>query len=125
MSKTRIFNSYNVFQPAEGEPVHSAITEKDAIVVAWHIKPSQKIPKHTHFNGQDTWTNLTGRRKYYLDKAGTRNSIVIGHLVAADTGCVTGVFNSLAAAGYQLVSQRILLLSILNHLVHENTFGSR
>jgi len=105
MTKTRIFYSYKIFKTGEGEPVHSVIIEKDAIVVAWYIKPSQKIPKHTHFNSQDTWTNLTGRRKYYLDKVGTRNSIVIGDLVAADTGCVTGVFNSPAAAGYQLISQ--------------------
>ena len=35
MSKTRIFDSSQFFQPTDGEPIRSVITEsKDAVVVA-------------------------------------------------------------------------------------------
>ena len=72
MSITRIFSSSKFFQPSDGEPVRSIVTEsKEAVVVAWYIKPGQAIPAHTHPNGQDTWTVLTGKGDYYLDKAGT------------------------------------------------------
>jgi quercetin dioxygenase-like cupin family protein len=95
MSTTRIFNSSKFFQPTDGEPVRSVVTEsKDAVVVAWYIKPGQKILAHTHPNGQDTWTVLTGRGEYYLDKAGTTKPIIAGDVVVAHTGCVHGVFNN-------------------------------
>lgn len=117
MSVTRIFNSSNFFQPTDGEPIRSVIAEsKDAVIVAWHIKPGQEIPAHIHPNGQDTWTILTGQGEYYLDMVGTTKPIVEGDVVVAPTGCVHGVFNngdeplvfisvvSPADAGYQLVS---------------------
>src|SRR4028118_2172662 len=92
MSTTRIFNSSKFLQPTDGEPVRSVVTEsKDAVVVAWYIKPGQEIPAHIHPNGQDTWTVLTGRGEYYLDKAGTTKPIVAGDVVVAHTGCVHGV----------------------------------
>ena len=96
--------------------VRSLRNTKDAVVVAWYIKPGQAIPAHTHPNGQDTWTVLTGKGEYYLDKAGTTKSIVAGDVVVAHTGCVDRVFNngdeplvfisvvSPPNAGYQLVS---------------------
>ena len=38
MSATRIFSSSEFFQPAEGEPIRSVITEsRDAVVVAWYV----------------------------------------------------------------------------------------
>ncbi|HLO51200.1 MAG TPA: cupin domain-containing protein, partial [Kamptonema sp.] len=93
------------------------ITEsKDAVIVAWYIKPGQTISPHIHSHGQDTWTILTGMGEYYLDKAGTTKPIVAGDVVVAQTGCVHGVFNngneplvfisvvSPADAGYELVS---------------------
>ena len=117
MSTTRIFNSSKFFQPTDGEPIRSVVTEsEDAVVVAWYIKPGQEIAAHIHPNGQDTWTVLTGKGEYYLDKAGTTKPIVAGDVVVAHTGCVHGVFNngdeplifisvvSPADAGYQLVS---------------------
>jgi quercetin dioxygenase-like cupin family protein len=117
MSMDRIFNSSKFFQPTDGEPVRSVVTEsKDAVVVAWFIKPGQKIPAHIHPNGQDTWTILTGKGEYYLDKVGTTQPIMAGDVVVAHTGCVHGVFNSgdeplvfisvvsPADAGYQLVA---------------------
>jgi len=69
MSTTRIFNSSKFFQPTDGEPIRSVVTEsEDAVVVAWYIKPGQEIPAHIHPNGQDTWTVLTGKGEYYSQK---------------------------------------------------------
>jgi quercetin dioxygenase-like cupin family protein len=116
MNTIRIFNSSEFFQPTDGEPVRSVVTEsKDAVVVAWYIRPGQEIPAHIHPNGQDTWTILSGKGEYYLDEAGTRKPIVAGDVVIAHTGCVHGVFNngdeplefisvvSPSDAGYQLL----------------------
>jgi quercetin dioxygenase-like cupin family protein len=117
MTTARIFNSSNFFQPTDGEPVRSVVTEsKDAVIVAWYIKPEQEILAHTHPAGQDTWTILAGKGEYYLDKAGTTKASVAGDVVVAHPSCVHGVFNnsdeplvfisvvSPADAGYQLVS---------------------
>jgi quercetin dioxygenase-like cupin family protein len=117
MSANRIFNSYQFFQPTDGEPIRSVVTQsQDAVVVAWYINPGQEIAAHVHPNGQDTWTILTGKGEYYLDVAGTTKSIVSGDVVVARVGCVHGVFNngdeplvfisvvSPADAGYELVS---------------------
>lgn len=117
MNMTRIFHSSDFFQPTDGEPIRSVITEsQDAAVVTWYIKPGQEIPPHIHPSGQDTWIILTGEGKYYSDKAGTTKPIVAGDVVIAHPNCVHGVFNnsdqilvfisvvSPAAAGYQLVS---------------------
>ena len=95
MSTTRIFHSSDFFQPADGEPVRSVVTEsQDAIVVAWYIKPGQEIPAHIHPNGQDTWTILAGGGEYYLDQAGTTKAIATGDVVIAPIGCVHGVLNN-------------------------------
>jgi quercetin dioxygenase-like cupin family protein len=117
MNTTRIFNSSDFFQPTDGEPIRSVVTEsKDAIVVAWYIKPGQEIPAHIHPNGQDTWTVLSGKGEYYLDEAGSSKPIVLGDVVIAHAGCVHGVLNngneplifisvvSPSDAGYQLIS---------------------
>ncbi len=117
MSTNRIFKSSEFFQPTDDEPIRSVVTEsKDAVVVAWHIKPGQEIPPHIHPNGQDTWTILSGKGEYYLDEAMTRKEIAAGDVVVAHTGCIHGVFNhgdrplvfisvvSPSDAGYQLLS---------------------
>lgn len=116
MSELRIFDSSKFFQPAEGEPIRSVISESsNSTVVAWHINPNQKIPPHIHPNGQDTWTILSGKGEYYIDEAGTTKTIVAGNIVIAQTGAVHGVFNngdqplvfisvvSPSSAGYQLI----------------------
>lgn len=113
----RIFKSAEFFQPADGEPIRSLITEsKDATVVAWYVKPGQEIALHLHPQGQDTWTILSGKGDYYLDEAGTKQLIVAGDVVIAPTGCIHGVLNtsdeplifisvvSPSDAGYQRVS---------------------
>ncbi|WP_197484551.1 cupin domain-containing protein [Phormidesmis priestleyi] len=117
MSVTRIFNSSDFFQPTDGEPIRSVVTEsRDATIVAWYIKPNQEIPAHIHPHGQDTWTILSGTGDYYLDKSGKTQPIVAGDVVIASIGRVHGVVNTgeeplifisvvaPAEAGYQLVS---------------------
>lgn len=117
MNTNRIFNSADFFQPTDGEPIRSVVTESnDAVVVAWYIKPGQEIAAHIHPNGQDTWTILSGSGDYYLDKAGTTKPIAAGNVVVAPIDCVHGVCNNSdeplvfisvvapADAGYQLVS---------------------
>ncbi|MDX2099942.1 MAG: cupin domain-containing protein [Leptolyngbyaceae cyanobacterium bins.59] len=95
MSPSRIFNSSDFFQPADGEPVRSVITESDhAVVVAWYIQPGQTVLPHVHPEGQDTWTILTGKGTYYLDTTGTTQPIVAGNVVVAPIGCVHGVVNT-------------------------------
>lgn len=116
MSKDRIFNSSQFLQPNDDEPIRSVVTEsQDAVVVAWHVNPKQKIAPHIHPNGQDTWTVLSGKGEYYLDTTGDTKQIVAGDIAVAPIGCVHGVFNSgdeplifisvvtPAAAGYQLI----------------------
>jgi quercetin dioxygenase-like cupin family protein len=117
MCITRIFTSSQFLQPNDGEPIRSVVTEsKDAVVVAWYVKPGQEILPHIHPNGQDTWTIVSGKGEYYLDEFGNKKSIVAGDIVVAYTGCVHGVLNNgdeplifisvvaPADAGYQLIS---------------------
>lgn len=116
MSKARIFDSSQFFQAADGEPIRSVVTESpDAVVVAWHVNPDQKISPHIHPSGQDTWTIISGYGEYYLDEIGTTQTISSGDIVIAHAGSVHGVFNNgneplvfisvvcPATAGYQLV----------------------
>ncbi len=117
MNKIRVFPSSKFFQATDEEPIRSVVTESDdAVVVAWYIKQGQKIPAHIHPNGQDTWTILSGKGEYYLDKSGAMQPIAAGDVVIAHAGSVHGVFNngdeplvfisvvSPASAGYQLIS---------------------
>lgn len=91
----RIFNSAEFFQPTDGEPIRSVITESpEATVVAWYIQPGQEIAAHIHPQGQDNWTILSGTGEYYLDAAGARQTIAKGDVVIAPVGAVHGVLNS-------------------------------
>jgi quercetin dioxygenase-like cupin family protein len=95
MNAQRIFQSAHFFQPADGEPLRSVITESsDAVVVAWHVKPGQRIASHVHPHGQDTWTILAGHGEYVLEATGTSRRVNAGDVVVAPTGCVHGVYNS-------------------------------
>ncbi|AFY92019.1 cupin domain-containing protein [Chamaesiphon minutus] len=118
MDTERIFKSARFLQPNDREPIRSVITTSPhATVVAWYVLPQQEIPAHQHPEGQDTWTILSGQGEYYLDRAGTTKSIVIGDVVIAPAGAVHGVYNdsdeplifiSIVApsdAGYELVDR--------------------
>ena len=116
MSNSRIFDSAKFFQSTDGEPIRSVVTESpDTVVVAWYINPNQEIAPHLHPHGQDTWTILQGKGKYYLDQQGNTEAIAAGDIVIAPKGFVHGVLNdgeeplvfistvSPATAGYQPV----------------------
>ena|SRR5581483_10618539 len=116
MNSNRIFNSADFFQPCDSDPVRSVVTQSpEAVVVAWYLKPGQRIAPHVHPQGQDTWTILAGQGEYILDAAGASCSIAAGDVIVAFTGSVHGVHNngdqplmfisvvSPAEAGYQLV----------------------
>ncbi|ECK2142783.1 cupin domain-containing protein [Salmonella enterica subsp. enterica serovar Enteritidis] len=116
MEKSRIFTSSTFLQPVNGEPVRSLVTQTDDIViVAWHVRPGQSILPHIHPGGQDIWIIQAGNGDYYIDDAGSTQSINAGDVVIAYTGQVHGVINngqeplifisvlSSAGAGFQLV----------------------
>jgi quercetin dioxygenase-like cupin family protein len=119
MNDNRIFHSAKFFQPTDGEPIRSVISESpESTIVAWYIQPQQSIPAHIHPQGQDTWTILSGQGEYFLDRAGTTRSIVKGDVVIAPTGSVHGVSNnsneplvfisvvSPSTAGYELITSQ-------------------
>jgi quercetin dioxygenase-like cupin family protein len=116
MSPTRIFASTTAFQPSDGEPLRTVVTESAAaVIVAWYLKPGQSIAPHIHPQGQDSWTILSGHGEYQLDALGTCQPIESGDVVVAPIGAVHGVVNSgdealmfisvvsPGAAGYELV----------------------
>lgn len=95
MNPKRHFTVVEFLQPADGEPIRSVITESaDAAVVAWYVKPGQRISAHVHPQGQDTWTILSGRGEYQLAADGNSRPLVSGDVVVAHRGEVHGVFNS-------------------------------
>lgn len=94
MSQERIYKSAECFQPTDGDPIRSVVAESpEAVIVAWHVKPGQRIAAHVHPHGQDTWTILSGQGQYQVDATGEKRLIVAGDIVVANTGKVHGVFN--------------------------------
>jgi quercetin dioxygenase-like cupin family protein len=116
MSPQRFFKVADFLRPADGEPIRSVITESaDAAVIAWCVKPGQRIPAHVHPDGQDTWTILSGCGQYSVSAHGESIAIDEGDVLVAHRGEVHGVLNtgqqdlvfisvvSPAAAGFQPV----------------------
>lgn len=94
MNAPRLFHSADVMQVSQGDPIRTVVTEsQDAVVVAWHVEPGQRIAAHVHPGGQDTWTILSGQGLYQVDVAGNCQAITAGDIVIAYTGCVHGVYN--------------------------------
>lgn len=90
----RLYKSADFMAPTDGEPIRSVVTQSShATVVAWHIKPGQRIAPHVHPQGQDTWTVLSGSGQYLLDSEGSTQTIVPGDILVAHPGEVHGVFN--------------------------------
>ena len=115
MSDQRVLHWADHLQPADGEPVRSVVTQSvDAVVVAWVVKPGQRITPHVHPIGQDVWTIVAGRGDYIEDASGTTRPVKAGDVAVARAGQVHGahntgaeplVFMSVVApaeAGYQL-----------------------
>jgi len=117
MSPERLFKVSEFLQPADGEPIRSVITESaDAAVVAWYVKPGQRISAHVHPDGQDTWTILSGCGEYHVSAHGESIAIAKGDVLVAHRREVHGVLNtgqeplvfvsvvSPAASGFEPVS---------------------
>jgi len=117
MSHQRVYKSQDYMQPSADEPIRSVIVESaHSVIVAWHVKPGQAIAPHTHPDGQDTWTILSGEGRYQVDADGNAVSIAPGDVVVAGKGQVHGIlctsmeplqFISVVApldAGYALLS---------------------
>jgi quercetin dioxygenase-like cupin family protein len=95
MSLQRVFKVADHLQPNDGEPIRSVIhATGDAAVVAWTVKPGQRISPHVHPMGQDTWTILEGEGEYQLDSAAHTAHITAGDVVVAPAGAVHGAVNS-------------------------------
>lgn len=112
----RTFDSQQFMQPSEGDPIRSVVVQTEhAVVVAWHVRPGQRIAAHVHPHGQDTWTVLSGTGQYQVDASGDVRTLVPGDIAVAYANCVHGVFNhgsepltfisvvSPSEAGYELV----------------------
>lgn len=96
MRPARIFNSTFFMQPSDNEPIRSVVSESaHAVIVAWYVKPGQTILPHTHPQGQDTWTILSGEGRYFLDATTSANQIIkAGDIVVARANDVHGVVNT-------------------------------
>lgn len=95
MSLERLFKVQEFLQPTDGEPIRSVITESaDAAVVAWCVKPGQRISAHVHPEGQDTWTILSGRGEYLVSASGESIAIAKGDVLVAHRLEVHGVLNT-------------------------------
>ncbi|MBT9610551.1 MAG: cupin domain-containing protein [Aquabacterium sp.] len=116
MNPDRIYNTAQCFQPSDGEPIRSVVAETaECVIVAWHVKPGQRIAAHTHPHGQDTWTILAGQGQYVVGAAGESRRVAAGDIAVASTGQVHGVLNdgdvpllfvsvvAPASAGYELL----------------------
>lgn len=122
MNSSRHFKVADFLQPADGEPIRSVITESsDAVVVAWIVKPGQRLSPHYHPHGQDVWTVLSGGGEYQLTAEGASRPITAGDVLVAHRGEIHGVFNngseplifvsvvSPAAAGFELLSSKLVM----------------
>jgi quercetin dioxygenase-like cupin family protein len=94
MRDERIFHSAAHFQPSDGEPLRTVVTQgAHAVVVAWIVMPGQSVSAHMHPHGQDTWTILEGEGQYRLEASGTTRLLRAGDIAVAPAGCVHGVTN--------------------------------
>lgn len=92
MNDHRVYHTGAHMQASDGDPIRSVVTESEhSVIVAWHVAPGQTIAAHTHPNGQDTWTILSGEGLYQVDEQGTTIAVVPGDIVVARKGQVHGV----------------------------------
>lgn len=92
MSSQRIFKSNDYMQVSDGEPIRSVVQESaHSVIVAWHVEPGQTIAPHTHPQGQDTWTILSGQGDYQIDEHGNTVKVTSGDVAVAKQGQVHGI----------------------------------
>jgi quercetin dioxygenase-like cupin family protein len=88
----RVFTVADHLQPRDGEPIRSLVHETDdAAIVAWTVKPGQRISAHVHPNGQDTWIVIQGEGEYQVDASGSTVRLEAGDIAVAPVGAVHGV----------------------------------
>ena len=91
----RIYPWADYLKPADGEPIRSVVSESPhSVVIAWTVKPGQRITPHVHPAGQDVWTIVAGEGDYIQDKAGTTRPVKAGDVAVARAGEVHGVHNT-------------------------------
>lgn len=91
----RVFHVAAYLQPSDGEPIRSVVHQTDdAAIVAWTVKPGQRISPHVHPAGQDTWTVIAGSGDYQVDASGVTVRIAAGDVAVAPVGAVHGVLNT-------------------------------
>lgn len=92
MTSQRVYKSSEHMQPSDGDPLRSVVLESEhSVIVAWHVAPGQRIAAHTHPEGQDTWTILSGHGRYQADEHGSFVDVAPGDVVVARKGEVHGV----------------------------------
>ena len=95
MLDDRVFQISKHLQPNDGEPIRSVVHEtNDAAIIAWTVKPGQRISAHVHPSGQDTWTVIAGVGDYQIDASGNTVPIAAGDVAVAPAGAVHGVHNT-------------------------------
>ena len=107
-TKSRVFAVADYIQTSDGDPVRSVVLETaESVIVVWYVLPGQEIMAHTHPQGQDTWTVLSGGAEYFQGD-GVVCKINTGEIVVArpgqvhgarNTGTVPFVFVSVVASG--------------------------
>jgi quercetin dioxygenase-like cupin family protein len=91
----RVFQVADHLQPNDGEPIRSVVHETvDAAIVAWTVKPGQRISPHVHPGGQDTWTVIAGAGDYQVDATGATVRIAAGDVAVAPAGAVHGILST-------------------------------
>jgi quercetin dioxygenase-like cupin family protein len=107
LSTDRVFRITKHLQPNDGEPIRSVVHQtEDAAIVAWTVKPGQRISPHVHPSGQDTWTVIAGEGDYQIDASGRTLRITAGDIAVAPAGAVHGVLNT--------GSQALVLVSVVS-----------
>jgi quercetin dioxygenase-like cupin family protein len=95
MSVQRVSKVADHLQPNEGETIRSVVhATDDAAIVAWTVKPGQRISPRIYPSSQDTWTILEGEGEYQIDPAGRAEHIMAGDVVVAPAGAVHDVLNT-------------------------------
>lgn len=95
MQQQRVFDAADYFQAGSSEPPRIVINESsNAAVVCWHVEPGQRIERHLHPTGQDTWVILSGQGEYYCDRSATSLPLNPGVVAIAPAGAIHGALNT-------------------------------
>ncbi len=95
MHQQRVFDSADYFQGGSIEPPRIVISESpNAAVVCWHVEPGQRIERHLHPSGQDSWVILSGQGEYYSDRSATSLQLYPGVVAVAPAGAIHVALNT-------------------------------